>query len=58
MPFFQGARDFDIHNGAFYDISGMQTNYRYDNSLRISGTNNTATLSPDLSRNDNRINSG
>lgn len=58
MPFFQGARDFDIHNGSFYDISGTQTNHRYDNSLRISGTNNTATLSPDLSRNDNRTYSG
>lgn len=50
MPFFQDARDFVIHNGSFYDISGTQTNYRHDNSLRISGTNNT--LSPNLSRND------
>lgn len=55
MPFFQGARDFDINGGAFYDVAGNQTNHKHDHSIQVSGRNNTTTFSPNLSRSDNRV---
>ncbi|KAF5359207.1 hypothetical protein D9756_002885 [Leucocoprinus leucothites] len=54
MGFFQGAYDFEISGGAFYDVRGDQINRTNDNSLKIGGTGNKTDISPNMSRQDNR----
>lgn len=54
MPFFQGATDFEINGGNFYDVKGDQNNHRYDQSVKVDGEGNTLNYSPDFSRRDNR----
>lgn len=54
MPFFQGATDFEINGGNFYDVKGNQVNKHYDQSFKVDGQNNTATYAPNYSRQDNR----
>jgi hypothetical protein len=54
MGFFQGAYDFEITGGNFYDIKGNQINRIHDGSIKVGGSQNNLEVKPDMSRQDNR----